>query len=135
MIKCDPNHLFWLNYRSTMATMSDVAPAIRALRLELKELFLLAEIEGHPHPAELARVLLMPKPTVTVIVKRLEAEGYVRREIDTGDLRRHKLSLTASGRRAATRGLAILADAYGRRLQRLSATQQAELRSILEKLT
>jgi DNA-binding MarR family transcriptional regulator len=37
----------------------------------------------------------MPKPSVTVYVKRLVAAGLVKREIDHSDLRRHKLSLTA----------------------------------------
>ncbi len=46
----------------------------------------------------------MPKPTVTVYVKRLEAAGFLRREIDAADLRRHRLILTPEGRKAMTRG-------------------------------
>ena len=34
-----------------------------------------------------------------------------------------------------TRGLALLADAFGARLGRLSAAQQAEFKTLLEKLT
>jgi hypothetical protein len=33
-----------------------------------------------------------------------------------------------------TGGLALLAEAFGQRLARLTATQQAELKSLLEKL-
>ena len=65
-----------------------------ALGLEIKELFVLAEIDEHPHPAELAVKLSMPKPSVTVNLKRLEAAGFVRREIDTTDLRRHRRRTT-----------------------------------------
>jgi len=42
----------------------------------------------------------MPKATVTVYLKRLEAAGFVRREIDPSDLRRHRLLLTATGRKS-----------------------------------
>jgi DNA-binding MarR family transcriptional regulator len=76
----------------------------------------------------------MPKPTVTVYLKRLEAAGFVRREIDSADLRRHRLLVTAAGRKIMTRGLALLSEAFGARLARLSATQQAELASMLEKM-
>ena len=111
-----------------------MAPALQSSSLEIKELFLLAELDAHPHPAALAATLLMPKPTVTVYVKRLEAAGFVKREIDKADLRRHKLTLTADGRKAMTRGSALLAEAFGARLGRLSGAQQTELRSLLEKL-
>ena len=96
---------------------------------------MLAEIDEHPHPAELAATLCMPKPTVTVYVKRLEAAGFVRREIDAADLRRHRLLLTPAGRKAMTRGLALLSEAFGARLERLSTAEQAELRTLLEKLS
>jgi hypothetical protein len=42
--------------------------------------------------------------------------------------------LTPDGRKAMTRGLALLSDAFGARLGRLSAAQQATLRTLLEKL-
>jgi DNA-binding MarR family transcriptional regulator len=38
-----------------------------------------------------------PKATVTVYLKRLEAAGFVRREIDPSDRRRHRLLLTPPG--------------------------------------
>ena len=71
----------------------------------------------------------------TVNVKRLEAAGFLRREIDPGDLRRHRLLLTASGRKAMTRGQALLSDAFGARLGLLGASEQAQLRALLEKMS
>jgi DNA-binding MarR family transcriptional regulator len=135
MTKIDAAQVWTLNYRMMMSLMDGVAPAIRALHLEMKELFLLADVDEHPHPADLANALLMPKPTVTVIVKRLEAAGYLRRQIDASDLRRHTLTLTPAGRRAMTRGLAILSEAYGKRLARLTAREQAQLAAIIEKMS
>jgi DNA-binding MarR family transcriptional regulator len=134
MAKIDITKVWALNYRLVASVIGEVAPAVRELGIEVKELFLLAELDAHPHPAALAEALLIPKPSVTVYVKRLEAAELVKREIDNADLRRHRLSLTPKGRKVMTGGLALLASAFGQRLARLTATQQAELKSLLEKL-
>lgn len=134
MTKIDAARIWSLNYRLLMMVINSVAAEIAKLGLETKELFVLAEVDEHPYPAELAAVLCMPKATVTVNVKRLEAAGFLRREIDTTDLRRHRLLVTSAGRRAMTRGLAALSDAFGARLGRLSAAQQLELRGLLERM-
>jgi len=120
--------------RTQASATRATVPALHKLGLEVKELFLLAELEAQPHPAALAEALLIPKPSVRVYVKRLEAAELVNREIDSADLRRHKLSLTPEGRKVMTGGLALLAEAFGQRLGRLTATQQAEWKSLLEKL-
>ncbi len=135
MAKVDAARVWSLNYQLLMSVISDVASDIGALGLETKELFVLAEIDEHPHPAELAVTLCMPKPTVTVNVKRLEAAGFVRRRIDGADLRRHHLSVTPAGRKVMTRGLAVLSEAFGVRLGRLSASEQSQLKALLEKLS
>lgn len=134
-MKIDAAKLWTLNYRLAMTVITNVAADVAALGLEVKELFVLAEIDEHPHPAKLAAVLCMPKPSVTVNLKRLEAAGFVRRDIDPGDLRRHRLTVTTAGRKVMTRGLALLSEAFGARLARLSAKEQAELRTLLEKLS
>lgn len=135
MAKIDAAKIWSLNYRLLMTVITSVTPAIVELGLETKELFVLAEIDEHPHPADLAVTLCMPKPSVTVHLKSLEAAGFVRREIDAQDLRRHRLLVTPAGRKVMTRGLALLSDAYGERLSRLSSGEQAELKRLLEKLS
>jgi DNA-binding MarR family transcriptional regulator len=135
MAKIDAARIWSLNYRLLMSVITSVARQVSDLGLEAKELFVLAEIDEHPHPAKLAEQLCMPKPTVTVNLKRLEAAGLVRREIDTTDLRRHRLIVTPAGRKVMTRGLALLSEAFGARLARLTAAQQSELKSVLEKLS
>jgi DNA-binding MarR family transcriptional regulator len=134
MPKIDAGKIWSLNYRLLMSVITNVAPEITELGLETKELFVLAEVDAHPHPAELADLLSMPKPTVTIYVKRLEAAGFLRREIDDADLRRHRLILTPEGRKTMARGLALLAKAFGARLARLGSAQQSELATLLEKL-
>jgi DNA-binding MarR family transcriptional regulator len=135
MPKIDAAKIWSLNYRLLMSVINAVAPQVAELGLETKELFVLAEVDEHPYPAELAATLCMAKPTITVYVKRLEAAGFVRREIDAADLRRHRLLLTPAGRKAMARGLAILSAAFGARLERLGTAEQAELRTLLEKLS
>ncbi len=134
MAKMDVGKIWSLNYRLLMAVIASVAPEITKLGLEAKELFVLAEVDAHPHPAELAGVLSMPKPTVTIYIKRLEAAGFLRREIDGADLRRHRLLLTAEGRKTMTRGLSLVSKAFSARLARLNPAQQSELAALLEKL-
>jgi MarR family transcriptional regulator, temperature-dependent positive regulator of motility len=130
----DAARIWSLNYRVLLSVISSAEADICALGLESKELFLLAEIEEHPYPAELAATLGMPKATVTLYLKRLEAAGFVRREIDSSDLRRHRLLLTAAGRHAATSGLTLLSDEFNKRLGRLTAAQQKDLTNLLEKI-
>ena len=134
MSRVDAAKIWSLNYRVLLSVISCVEADISALGLESKELFLLAEVDDHPYPAELAATMSMPKATVTVYLKRLEAAGFVRREIDPADLRRHRLLLTPAGRQATKDGLALLSDAFNQRLARLTRTQQKELKQLLEQI-
>jgi DNA-binding MarR family transcriptional regulator len=135
MAKNDIGKIWTLNYRLVMAVMASVTPDIAELGIETKELFLLAEVDAHPHPAELAAALSMPKPTVTTYIKRLEAAGFLLREIHAADLRRHRLTLTPAGRKVMTSGLALMSKAFDARLARLNAVQQSQLAELLEKLS
>jgi MarR family transcriptional regulator, temperature-dependent positive regulator of motility len=134
MPSADAAKIWSLNYRLLLSVISSVEADISALGLESKELFLLAEVDEHPYPAELATTLNMPKATVTVYLKRLEGAGFVRREIDPADLRRHRLLLTPAGRQVATDGLALLSGAFDKRLGRLTVAQQKDLKNLLEKI-
>jgi DNA-binding MarR family transcriptional regulator len=134
MSQVDAAKIWSLNYRVLLSVVSCAEADITALGLDSKELFLLAEVDEHPYPAELAATLSMPKATVTVYLKRLEAAGFVRREIDPADLRRHRLLLTSAGRQATTDGLALLSDAFNERLERLTIAQQKELKNLLEQI-
>jgi DNA-binding MarR family transcriptional regulator len=135
MPRMDVGKIWSLNYQLMMSVITSVAPDITKLGLEAKELLVLAELDAHPHPAELASVLSMPKPTVTMYVKRLEAAHFLRREIDAADLRRHRLILTPQGRKTMARGIALLSSALGERLARLSSAEQSALATLLEKMS
>jgi DNA-binding MarR family transcriptional regulator len=135
MEKIDAWKMWSLQYRLLMQVIAGVNDDVEKLGVDVKELFVLAEIESHPHPAKLAQTLVMPKPTVTVYLKRFEAAGFVKREIDPKDLRKHRLQLTPAGKKVVTRGLAILTAGFGERLDRLTASEQADFRGLLEKMS
>jgi len=134
MRKISPWTLWTLNLKVMTSLMADVAPRIRALRLEMKEFLLLSKLDEHPNPADLARALVIPKPSVTFMVKRMEAAGYVRRELQHDDLRRFRLTLTPSGRSAMERARRIFDEEFGRRLSRLTQAQRLELMRMFERM-
>lgn len=134
MRRTSPWQLWTLNFELLMSVMQEVEPLVQAHGLEMKEFFLLSKLDAHPNPADLARALLMPKPSVTFMVKRMEAAGYVKRAMQPDDLRRFRLTLTPSGRKAMEAAREILDEAFGRRLARLTQAQRAELMSALERM-
>jgi DNA-binding MarR family transcriptional regulator len=77
----------------------------------------------------------MPAPTVSQMLKRLEAEGLLLRSLDPSDLRRYRFELTARGREVLRESRALLMGAMERRLARLSPQQQRQLHELLERLT
>ncbi len=134
MEKPSPGELWTLNFELSMAVMSEVEPEVREHGLEMKEFFLLGKLDAHPYPADLARALLTPKPSITFMVKRMELLGFVKRQSEAGDLRRFRLTLTRSGRKAMEAARKILDDAFGRRLARLSLAERNELTRTLQRL-
>jgi DNA-binding MarR family transcriptional regulator len=134
MRKVSPWTLWTLNFQVMTSLMTVVAPRLRALKMEMKEFLLLTDLDAHPNPADLARAMMTPKPTVTFLVKRMEAAGYIKREMQTDDLRRFHLTLTPSGRRAMEAAREIFDEEFGRRLARLTQAQRAELLRIFERL-
>ena len=97
-------------------------------------LVLLRAVEANPYPAELARRLLLPKPTVTFLIKRAEAAGHLTRSPDPDDLRRVRRRLTRSGRSAAQGGQAALESVFEGRLAELTAAERRVYRSAIAKL-
>ena len=106
-------------WRLVESVMDDSAPALEALGLSPKAFFLLEAVGEHPFPAELARRMHLPPPTVTYLVKQLESKGYLERRAEPGDLRKFRLVRTAAGDRAIKQGQDSLANVFGERLRRV----------------
>jgi DNA-binding MarR family transcriptional regulator len=81
-----------------------------------------------------ARAMGLPPPTVSHMLRRLEAEGFLRRSLDPKDLRRYRLELTPKGEAALREAERLLEGALARRLVRLSEEEQALLARLLSSL-
>lgn len=127
----DGAQLWTLNQRLLSVVMDACSAELAELGLETKEFFVLAEVAASPYPAELAAALMIPKASVTVYVRNLVGKGFIRREIDDEDLRRHRLILTAEGEVARDRALSALAAEFDRRLARITPRDRTELQRIL----
>jgi DNA-binding MarR family transcriptional regulator len=74
------------------------------------------------------------KPTMSAHVKRLEAEGFVRRHVDADDARRCGLAITPDGERKLGAIRRERNDWLAARLARLSADDRARLASASQAL-
>jgi DNA-binding MarR family transcriptional regulator len=116
------------------AVMDDSMPQLEALGLSPKTYFLLAAVEYHPFPAELARRMHLPPPTVTYLIKQLEAGGLLERRAEPGDLRKFRLVPTEAGRAALHRGQQALGDVLSERLRRIDREDVLALDRIIKRL-
>ena len=135
MTEADVDRVFRLNLRLSTETVGEAASEIEELGFEPKAFFVLDGIEFQPYPADLARHLSMPRPTLTAYLKMLEARGLVRRSIDPSDLRRHRLQITPAGAEVLGKARGALLQRYGERLARLTEAERATLAMLLEKLS
>lgn len=130
----DGAQIFRLNLKLSTDTLKAAAPDLEKIGIEPKEFFVLDGLEERPYPAELARHLSMPKPTITAYLKSLQGSGLIGRTIDAQDLRRHRIELTEAGRETLSRARAILTSRYDERLVRLSKQERAQFAMLLRKL-
>jgi DNA-binding MarR family transcriptional regulator len=103
-------------------------------RTRYEAAFILCTVEANPFPADLARALSMPKPSMTFLIKKLEESGYLRRQGEKGDLRRYRLTITPSGIKARDRGAEVVNRIFGACLSSLSAADQATLNPIIDQV-
>lgn len=83
---------------------------------------------------ELARRTLVTTGGLTLRVRRLEQEGYVRRERDPGDNRMVHVQLTDTGRELVDRAADAHFDNMNRMLERLTSDERATLAQLLGRL-
>jgi DNA-binding MarR family transcriptional regulator len=107
------------------SVMDDSEPDLEALGLSPKAFFLLKAVGDHPFPADLARRMHLPPPTVTYLVKQLEAMGFLERRAEAGDLRKFRLIQTPAGKVALGQGGKALGDVFEKRLRRLAPDEMA----------
>jgi DNA-binding MarR family transcriptional regulator len=121
-------------WRLMQAVMDDSEPELEALGFSLKAFFLLEAVEEHPFPAQLARRMHLPPPTVTYLIKQLEAGGFLERRAEPRDLRKFRLVVTGAGRTALQRGQQALGGVLGERLRRIDREDLVAFDRIVKRL-
>jgi DNA-binding MarR family transcriptional regulator len=129
-----PWDLLLRNVNVLHSVLERAEPELASLGLDAKRLFILCTVEAHPFPADLARALSLPKPSMTFLVKKLEESGYLRRQGEKGDLRRYRLTITPAGIKARDKGADAANRIFGACLSRLSAADQATFSRIVDQL-
>ncbi len=122
-------------WRICQTVLDDSAPALEAMGLSPKSFFLLSAVERAPFPAELARIMHLPPPTVTYMIKQLEGIGYLERRAEPGDLRKFRLIVTEAGVQAIARAREESAANLNRRLARLSPEEIGPFLEMVERLS
>jgi DNA-binding MarR family transcriptional regulator len=129
-----PWELLLRNANVLQSVLEKAEPELSLLELDARRLFILCTVEANAFPADLARVLSMPKPSMTFLIKKLEESGYLRRQGEKGDLRRYRLTITPAGIKARDKGAEAVNRIFGDCLNSLSAADQATLSRILDQL-
>jgi DNA-binding MarR family transcriptional regulator len=116
------------------SVLDESEPDMEALGLSPKAFFLLAAVEECAFPAEIARRMHLPPPTVTYLIKQLEERGFLERRTEPGDLRKFRLVQTVAGRDALDRGQEVLGFVLGKRLKRLNRAEIVTFDEIVKRL-
>jgi DNA-binding MarR family transcriptional regulator len=96
-------------------------------------LSLLSEHDGIGQ-RELAEILHLSPPRVSVILRALEENGAVLRQPDEADRRLARVFITAEGRHRENEQRAVLGDYVGRTIGALPEADRLELERVLNKL-
>jgi DNA-binding MarR family transcriptional regulator len=107
------------------------APLLEPLGLTYPQYLVLSALQTSDSPTvgELGASLRLESNTLTPLLKRMEASGWVRRQRDPMDERQVRVSLTDAGRAMALRA-ADVPRAFAERTG-LSRTELADLRDVL----
>lgn len=121
-------------WRLVLSVMDEAQDDLEGLGLAPKSFFVLASVDEHPFPAELARNLHLPPPTATYLIKQLEEKGLLERHGEPGDLRKFRLVRTRAGDEVLRRGSASLSSVLVDRLKRIDAGERKTFARILHRL-
>ena len=80
---------------------------------------------------ELVRLTRLKAPTVSVLLRRMEAEGYVKRETDANDRRAVRVFLTEKGRDFDKEHLSRISNNDQLAMRGISAEEEALLVNLL----
>ncbi|OBJ95966.1 MarR family transcriptional regulator [Mycolicibacterium fortuitum] len=135
MTATDSEPLGYLLHRVAATLRPEVAAALTPLGLGLPEFVCLRIISLNPGltSAELARITNVSAQATNQLLHRLEAAGAVRRPDTAAAGKALPAELTATGRKLLTRAENAVHGADQRVLDRLTPTEQRQLKALLRK--
>ncbi|SDC69153.1 MarR family protein [Cupriavidus sp. YR651] len=115
-------------YSANLAFGKAYQPILKALGLTYTQYITIIALweENHQTVSGLGEKLFLESNTLTPILKKLEAMGYIDRQRDPSDERQVVVSLTDAGRRLREKALSMnLVDACGLTPNEFQTTQQS----------
>lgn len=113
----------------------DVEPRLEAHGLDLRRYFILLAVDkGTRYPKALSERLHIPSTLLSRYLDQLVQVGYLERQIDTGDSRRTRLTLTEGGQDVLQRAIADIKAYTGTRLQDLDPHKLTVMLEAIETL-
>lgn len=100
----------------------------------LQQLFVAQQRQETSNAVLVAKRLGMDKPTISAIIKRMEAKELLTRQRDTSDTRKFNLNLTTKGLQLYGTAEKISQEVLTQYLQPLTVAQQEQLRDLLIQL-
>lgn len=130
------DYLAYLLARASHLVSGEFHQVVEASGLSPLEWRVLASLSGNPplRISALAAMVLAKQPTVTKLVDRMAAAGWVHRGQDAHDRRQCLVHLTAAGQHKVAPLLAVAREHEQRVLQQLGDTSARELKQALEAL-
>lgn len=127
------NYLGYLLGQANHALFKDFEATVKAAGLGSLEWRVLATLSEQPALAVgcLAREVLSQQPTVTKLLQRLAAEGWVRLDTDPQDQRRTLVRITAAGQRKIS---PLIEQAHAHEARVLSGLNAADVRRLKQQL-
>lgn len=136
MGQVDEAPLGYLLYRVSAVLRPEAAAALSPLGLTLPEFVCMRILSKSPgsSSADLARYASVTPQAMNTVLRKLEELGAVTRPTSVASGRALPASLTSQGRAMLKRAEAVVRAADARILAKLTAAQQHEFRSMLERL-
>jgi MarR family transcriptional regulator, organic hydroperoxide resistance regulator len=133
----EPGSVILALQQATHATLHALAIRLAGLNLTASEINVLANLaDGRTRSiGELGSDTATRPTTLTSVLDRLVRKDYVTRELDPGDRRSFRVSLTADGRRVAGAARAAAEDLERTALAAVSDADLAGFRAVTRALT
>lgn len=103
----------------------------------LKQGYVLQQLEkkGMLYPSQIADMLFCDRPTATVVIKNMEKQGWVERQLDPDDSRRIQVTMGKTGKNKLKQIVQVLSESKGNVMDPLACFTNKEKKQLNELLT